>query len=52
MYILTKTMIISSINNKDQRGYYFIIDEKKGKKSSPRMGQFRASGTVQILNIR
>ena len=52
MEILTKTTIISSINNKYQRGDLFRTDEKKGKKSSPRMGWFCASGTVEILNLR
>ena len=52
MDILIKTTIISSINNKNQRGDSFRTDEKKGKKSSPRMVVFRASGTVEILNVR
>ena len=41
-----------SRNKKDQRGDLVITDEKKGKKSSPRMRKFCASGTFQILNVR
>ena len=51
MEILIKTTRISSRTNKDQRGGSFRTDEKKGKKSSPRMGWFCASGTVEILNV-
>ena len=35
-----------------QRGYSFRTDEKEGKKSIPIMGWFRASVTVEILNVR
>ena len=42
---------ISSRNNKDQKGYLFITDEKKGKKSSPRMEWFCASVIVEILDV-
>ena len=52
MDILIKTTRSSSRNNKYQRGDSFRIDKKKGKNSSPGMGQFRASGTVEILNVR
>ena len=52
MYILIETTRSSSITNKDQIGYSFRTDEKKCNKSSPRMGWFCASGTVEILNVR
>ena len=39
----------SSRNNKYQIWDSFRTDEKKGENSSPRMGWFRASGTVEIL---
>ena len=40
-----------SRNNQDQRGYLFRTNEKKGKNSNPRMGWFRASGTVEIIYV-
>ena len=52
MDILIKTTIIYSRNNKYQRGDSFKTDENKGKNSSSRMGWFRASGTVEIRNVR
>ena len=52
MEILIKTTIISYRTNKYQRGHSFRTDEKKGKKSIPRMGWFSASGTVEILHVR
>ena len=51
MDILIKTTRISSINKKYQRGDSFRTYLKKVKKSSPRMGWFRASVKVEILNV-
>ena len=39
---------IHAKNNKDHRGHSFRTDEKKGKKSIPRIF---ASVTVEILNL-
>ena len=52
MYIIIKNKRRSSRTNKEQRGYSFRTDEKKGKKSIPRMGLFCPSGTVEILKLR
>ena len=52
MEILIETIRSSSRTNKDQRGDKFRKYEKKGKKSIPRMGWFRSSGPVEILNVR
>ena len=51
MDILIKTTRISSINNKDQRRDSLKTDENKGKNSSPRMGWFSDSGSVESLNV-
>ena len=51
MDILMKTTIVFSITNKYQTVDLFRTDETKGKKSIPRMELFRASGTVEILNL-
>ena len=40
MNILIETTRSSSRTNKDQSGDYFRIDEKKGKESSSRLGNF------------
>ena len=50
MDIFIETTKISSGNNKDQRWDSFITDENKGEESSPKMGWFCASGTVEIFN--
>ena len=52
MEILIKTTRISNKTNKYHRGDSFRTDEKKGEESSPRMGWFHASETVEILNVR
>ena len=52
MDIIIETTRSSSRNNKYQRGDLFIRDENIGKKSSPRIGGFCASVTVEILNVR
>ena len=46
MDIIIETTGSSFRNNKDQRVDPFKTDENKGKKISPRMGLFFASGTV------
>ena len=51
MDILIKTTEISPRTNKHQIGYSFRTYGKKGKKISPRMVWFHASGTVEILNV-
>ena len=42
----------SSRNNKYKIEDLFRTDEKKGKNIGAIMGRFRASGTVEILNLR
>ena len=42
---------ISSRTKKYQIEDFFITNEKKGKKIRPRMGWFRSSGKVEILNV-
>ena len=51
MDILIKTTRRSCKNKKYQRGYSFRTYEKKVKQSTPRMGLFRASVVVEILNV-
>ena len=51
MDIIIKTRIISSGNNKYQRGDLFRTDENIGKKSSPRMRWFYDSGTFESLDV-
>ena len=52
MGILIETTRISSRTNKYQRGDLFKTDEKKIKKSSPRIGWFCALGKVETLIVR